>query len=194
MDRQLFRTEAIDHQRFRIWGEVAIALPASYGLVTAFIALSVLGMAWFIGSHDYARKEHATGFLVPTEGIVRVIPPRSGTITRVHVSEGQHVERDAPLLTVIDTETSDRGENIDDAKIERLRAQRDHLRNQVLLERQRAEAEERRLQSQIEGANSEITALARQQSIQGERIEVAQQQLAGAVELASKGYLSKVEM
>jgi len=181
MDRRLFRPEAIDHQRFRIWGEVTIAPPASYWLVTAFIALSVLAMALFIGSHDYARKEHAAGFLVPTEGIARIIPPRSGTITRVHVSEGQHVERDAPLLTVIAAETSDRGENIDDAKLERLRAQRDHLRDQVQLERQKAESEERRLQSQIEGANSEITALARQQSIQSERIEVAQQQLAGAV-------------
>src|SRR5947208_11963068 len=89
----LFRQEAIDHQRFRIWGEVTIALPNSYALVTGFIALSVLAMALFIATHNYARKEHAVGFLVATEGIARITPPRDGTITAVHVSEGQHVER-----------------------------------------------------------------------------------------------------
>src|SRR6266851_8094994 len=135
MSRHLFRQEAIDHQRFRIWGEVALALPKSYALVTGFIALSVLAMALFIATQSSARKEHAAGFLVPTEGIARIIPPRDGTITEVHVSEGQHVSSGAPLLTVTDVETSDRGENIDDAKADRLQAQRDLLRDQILLER-----------------------------------------------------------
>jgi membrane fusion protein len=194
MSPRLFRQEAIDHQRFRIWGEVALALPTSYAVVTGFIALSVFAMALFIATHEYSRKEHAAGFLVPTEGIARITPPRDGTITAVHVSEGQHVERGAPLLTVTDAETSDRGENIDDAKADRLREQRDHLKDQILLERRKSHADEERLQSQIEGALTEITALTRQQTIQRERIEIASQQLAGAVELANKGYLSRVEM
>ena len=161
MSPQLFRQEAIDHQRFRIWGEVALALPKSYALVTGFIALSVFAMALFVATHSYARKEHAAGFLVPTEGIARVSPPRDGTIIAVHVSEGQHVERGAPLLTVTDAETSDRGENIDDAKADRLREQSDRLKDQIRLERQKSHAEEQRLQSQIQGASTEIAALAR---------------------------------
>ena len=194
MSVSLFRQEAIDHQRFRIWGEVALALPKSYALVTGFIALSVLAMALFIATQSYARKEHAAGFLVPAEGIARITAPRAGTITEVHVIEGQHVERGAPLLTVTDAETSDRGENIDDAKADRLREQRDHLKDQILLERQKLDAEAQRLRSQIDGALTEITALMRQQTIQRERIEIARQQLAGAVELAGKGFLSRVEM
>ena len=194
MSINLFRQEAIDHQRFRIWGEVAIALPNSYALVTGFIALSVLAMALFIATHDYARKEHASGFLVPTEGIARISPPRAGTITAVHVSEGQHVGRGGPLLTVTDPETSARGENIDDAKAARLREQHAQLQDQIRLERQKAEVEEQRLQSQIRGISDEIAALARQQAIQTERVKIANRQLAGAIELADKGYLSKVEM
>ena len=194
MPTNLFRQKAIDHQRFRIWGEVAIALPQSYALVTGFIALSVLAAALFIASHHYARKEHATGFLVPTEGIARISPPRAGTITAVHVSEGQHVGRGGPLLTVTDPETSARGENIDDAKAARLREQHAQLQDQIRLERQKAEVEEQRLQSQIRGISDEIAALARQQAIQTERVKIANRQLAGAIELADKGYLSKVEM
>src|SRR5439155_5392565 len=144
MPNNLFRQEAIDHQRFRIWDEVAIALPRSYALVTGFVALSVLTMALFIATHSYARKEHAVGFLVATEGIARITPPRDGTITAVHISEGQHVERGAPLLTVIGAETSNLGENVDDAKVGRLREQRDRLKDQLLLERQKSDAEEQR--------------------------------------------------
>jgi membrane fusion protein len=190
----LFRQEAIDHQRFRIWGEVAVALPSSFALVTTFVALSVLAAAVFIATHNYARKEHATGFLVPTEGIARIMPPRNGTITAVHVSEGQHVDRGARLLTVSGAETSDRGENIDEAKLARLREQRDRLMEQVRLEQQKSGSEEQRLQSQIEGQRDEIAALARQQTIQIERIEIARRQVSGAVELAGKGYLSQVEL
>jgi membrane fusion protein len=194
MSPQLFRQEAIDHQRFRIWGEVALAVPRSYALVTGFIAFSVLAAALFVGTHSYARKEHAVGFLVPTEGIARISPPRDGTIIAVHVSEGQHVDRGAPLLTVTDAETSDRGEDIDDAKANRLREQRSRLQDQIRLEQQKSQAEGQNLQSQIEGASTEIAALARQQSIQRERVEIARKQLAGAVELANKGYVSQVEM
>jgi membrane fusion protein len=194
MTTNLFRQEAIDHQRFRIWGEVAIALPNSYALVTGFIALSVLATTLFVATHNYARKEHAVGFLVATEGIARITPPRDGTITAVHVIEGQHVERDAPLLTVIGAETSDRGENIDNAKLDRLREQRDRLKDQIRLEHQKSDSEKQRLQSQIQGAEAEITALAQQQTIQTDRIEIARRQLVGAIELAGKGYLSRVEM
>src|SRR5436190_22305168 len=144
MSSSLFRQEAIDHQRCRIWGEVTIALPNSYALVTGFIALSVLAMTFFIATHSYARKEHAVGFLVATEGIAKITPPRDGTITAVHIREGQHVERGAPLLTVIGAETSDRGENIDDAKVNRLREQRDRLKDQIRLERQKSDSEEQR--------------------------------------------------
>ena len=194
MSTSLFRQEAIDHQRFRIWGEVAITLPKSYALVTGFIALSALTMTLFIATHNYARKEDAVGFLVPTEGIARITLPRSGTITAVHVSEGQHVERGAPLLAVTDAETSTQGENIDDAKADRLREQHDQLKEQIRLEQQKSVAEEQRLRSQIRGAIDEITALARQQTIQAERVEIARRQVTGAIELAGKGYLSQVEL
>jgi membrane fusion protein len=194
MTVSLFRQEAIDHQRFRIWGEVALALPTSYALVTSFIALCVLAAALFIGTQTYARKEHAAGFLVPTAGIARITTPRPGTITAVSVSEGQHVERGAALLTVTDAQTSEHGENIDAAKAVDLHTQRDHLNDQIDFEQQKSQLEGQRLRSQIENAGEEISALGRQQTIQAERIEIARLQLSGAIDLADKGYLSKVEM
>src|SRR5690242_9503659 len=183
MSMQLFRQEAIDHQRYAIWGEVTLSLPRSYALVSGFLAFSVLATTLFIAIHSYARKAHAAGFLISTQGIARIMPPRDGTITAVHVSEGQHVERGAPLLTVTDAETSDSGDNIDDAKVKGLREQRDHLKDQILLEREKSAAEAQRLRARIDSSQSELVALGRQQTIQRERVRIARQQLAGAIEL-----------
>ena len=190
----LFRQEAIDHQRLRIWGEVTLALPRSYTLLTGFIAASVLAAALFIGTQSYARKERATGFLVPSAGVARIAPPRPGTVIDVAVREGQHVERGALLLTVSDAETSERGENVDTAKALELQAQRDRLRDQVGLEREKSQLEARQLQSQIATARQEISEFRHQETIQADRIEIARQQLSGALELAAKGYLSRVEL
>jgi membrane fusion protein len=190
----LFRQEAIDHQRLRIWGEVTLALPMSYALLTGFIAASVLAAALFIGTQSYARKEHATGFLVPSAGVARIAPPRPGTVIDVAVREGQHVERGALLMTVSDAETSERGENVDTAKALELQAQRDRLRDQIGLEREKSQLEARQLQSQIVTARQEIIEFRHQETIQADRIEIARQQLSGALELAAKGYLSRVEL
>jgi membrane fusion protein len=194
MSVTLFRQQAIDHQRLRIWGEVALSLPASYALMTSFVAVSVVAALLFISMQNYARKEHASGFLLPTAGIARIVPPRAGTITAVAVTEGQHVEPDAPLLTVTNMATSEHGENIDAAKRDEFRKQRDRLKDQISLEHDKATIEAQRLQAQIESGNNQIAELQRQLAIQVDRIEIARQQVSGAVELTSKGYLSKVEL
>jgi membrane fusion protein len=194
MSVTLFRQQAIDHQRSHIWGEVALALPSSYAFVTAFVALSVFAAILFIATQTYARKEHATGFLLPTTGIARILPPRPGTISAVSVVEGQYVEPGAPLLTVTDTATSERGENIDAAKIDELRTQRSRLMDQIAVERQKATIEAERLQSQIDSSGQQLSELAHQMTLQADRIEIARKQLSGAAELAGKGFVSKVEL
>jgi membrane fusion protein len=190
----LFRQEAIDHQRLRIWGEVTLALPASYAIVTGFLASSVLAAALFIVTQSYARKEHATGFLEPSAGVARLTPPRPGTVISVAVREGRHVEQGAVLLTVSDAETSERGENVDAAKAGELQAQRDRLRDQISFAREKSQLETRQLQSQIGTIQNELDEITHQQRLQRDRIEIARRQLSGAVELAAKGYLSQVEL
>ncbi|MBV9827220.1 MAG: HlyD family efflux transporter periplasmic adaptor subunit [Alphaproteobacteria bacterium] len=190
----LFRQQAIDHQRHRIWGEVALSVPLSYTLVTGFLALSLLVAASFIATHTYSRKEHAIGFLLPTSGIARITPPRPGIISAVSVVEGQRVERGATLLKVTDTQTSEQGENLDATKADELRKQRGELQAQRALERDKTAVEEQGLQSRIESGEEGLLALQRQQAIQVDRINIAQRQMAGAIELAGKGYFSAVEL
>ncbi|MCA3719275.1 MAG: HlyD family efflux transporter periplasmic adaptor subunit [Brevundimonas sp.] len=94
----LFRPEAIEAKRRRLWGEVRLAQPPS---LTAWTAVSVavcvaLMLALALGR--YTRKETVQGFLAPEAGIVQVRPVQAGRIARVLVTEGAAVVEGAPLI------------------------------------------------------------------------------------------------
>jgi hypothetical protein len=57
----LFRQEAIDHQRLRISGEVAIALPSSYALVTG-------------SSRSWHSRQHPPGTIASGRSIIGIDP------------------------------------------------------------------------------------------------------------------------
>jgi len=102
----LFRQEAIDFQRHnRHWGQVSHLQPLSTKLLTWFIAATVAATVGFLFIGQYARKETVTGYLTPTVGTAKIFAPQPGTIKQIHVSEGEQVEENQPLLTVETTKS-----------------------------------------------------------------------------------------
>ena len=159
------------------------------------MALSCLAALLFVATQTYARKEHAVRFPLPTTGIARIMPPRPGTISAVAVVEGQHVERGAPLMTVTDSETSEQGENLDAAKAVNCASAAHRLAGPDRPGTRKVAARgATRCSRRSTAARQDFTEFKHQRAIQAERIEIAQQQLSGALELAGKGYLSRVEL
>ena len=105
MATPLFRQEALDHQRNRLFGEALIVWPVPLkwimlGAVLAaavFVAFSIWG--------DYTRKVHVTGFLAPTQGFVKVHAREVATVTERRVQEGQAVKKGEVLFVL----SQDRG-------------------------------------------------------------------------------------
>jgi len=194
MATSLFRQEAIDAHRAKIWGEVTLSLPISLTVTTAFLSLCVLGVAILIATGSYARKEHVPGFLAAHLGVANIIAPRTGTIAVLHVKEGDLVEKGAPLITINVEQSSEGGGGIDTAMLASLRSQRDHLTDQVNLEQRRADAEKQRIQSEIDGLVSEIQAMQEELKVQIQRTAVAKEQVDAIVDLTKKGVVSQFEL
>lgn len=194
MSTTLFRREAIDHQRAKIWGEVTLSLPTSFALTTTFLVACVVAAIAFASSGSYARKEHVGGFLASSLGIAKIMPPRAGTIVTVAVTEGQLVREGDALLTVSVEQTSDRGEHIDAAMLQTLQDQRARLREQIELQRRKAEVDRGRLQDAIAGLVAEVAALQSEFQTQTQRLEVARQQMTAIVEVVARGYISQIEL
>lgn len=194
MTTPLFRQEAIDSHRTKIWGDVTLALPLSLTLTTIFLVLSVAGVIGVVATGSYARKEHVPGFLATRLGVANILAARAGTITEIHVKEGQIVRQGAPLITVNVEQTNEAGDGNDSAMLSALREQEVRIDQQLDLEGRRTEAAGARLKSEIEGLVGEITAMEQERKVQSQRTVMARDQVNAITALVNRGVVSQFEL
>jgi membrane fusion protein len=189
----LFRSEAVAFQRLRQSGEVVLLQPVAAKLMFWSLAAAFALIVAYLSLAQYARKETVGGYLAPTAGVAKIFVPRAGTITAVHVSEGQEVDEGQPLLTVkIDQTTAD-GQNVDAVLLETLARQQSALVEQIAMQEGRAGSERKRLEAQIAGAQGQIAHLEEQIMVQRERAELAESLVSSVQGLRTNGYISEVD-
>src|SRR5262245_23804629 len=91
MRSTLFRQEALDSFRDRHLGEVLLARPVALSLLTALSVFIALGVVSFGVFAEYTRKAKVTGYLAPTQGLIKLHAPQSGTLIDQHAMEGRRV-------------------------------------------------------------------------------------------------------
>jgi membrane fusion protein len=192
--RLLFRQEAVDFQRHnRQWGQVSQLQPLSTKLVTWFIAMAVALTIAFLFLGQYARKETVAGYLTPTAGTAKIFAPQQGTIKQIHISEGEQVEENQPLLTVQTNQIAANGFDVNATMLGTLNSQQDLLKRQIAAEEQRTTSETNRLSAVIKGLETEVSQLQAQIKTQAERLRVTEEFVTSAVGLKAKGYMADVE-
>ena len=191
--RRLFRPQSVEFRSGRIWSGTTLRPPVSLATLTAAFTAAVIAIGCFLGTQSYARKATVTGYLAPLHGVVRVMPPRAGTIQSVAVADGDSVHAGDPLLRVQAERMSIGGADIDASLRTALTQQRDLQLGQVAREEAAARSEEQRLRERIAGLQEECRALEQQLGLQHDRANLADDQARISRDLAAKGYLSAVE-
>jgi membrane fusion protein len=194
MTTPLFRQEAIDAQRAKIWGEVTLSLPLSLTAMTLFLVLSMGSIAIFVTTATYARKVHAPGFLATRLGVANIMASRPGIITDIHVKEGQFVGAGTALMTISLEQTSETGSGNRAAMLAGLREQKGNLERQLELETQTAAAETARLTTVIAGLQTVIAGMNQELKVHSARTELAGGQISSIADLVSRGVTSQAEM
>jgi membrane fusion protein len=191
----LFRQEAIDflHQRHS-WGEVVSLQPISSTILSWTLAGLVTFILVFISIAQYARKETVTGYLTPTFGTAKIFVPQQGFIKEVHVKEGQVVAEGDPLLTVVTSQISANGDDVNATVLAALARQREVIERQVAAEERRTASEHERLTSTASGIEGEIAQLEGQRNIQNERLKLSESFVATGATLIAKGALPAIEL
>ena len=100
---------------------------------------------------QYSRKATVSGYLIPASGTAKIFALQRGTITKVHVTEGQEVREQQPLLTIDTTQISGTGEDVNAAILGTLLSQREELNNQIAGEARREASERDRFTRLTEG-------------------------------------------
>jgi membrane fusion protein len=96
----MFRNEALNHQRDRLSGDVAIAVPVSWQSIGFLMFGGVVAGALFLSLASYSRVVTVTGAVTPDAGVSAIIPTRAGVVAALAVQEGQSVAAGAELASV----------------------------------------------------------------------------------------------
>jgi membrane fusion protein len=190
----LFRDEVVDFQEIeRQFGRAILLQPVSLKVITGFLATVVALLLIMLVIGQYSRKATVSGYLIPASGTAKIFALQRGTITKVHVAEGQEVQKQQPLLTIDTTQISATGEDINAAILNTLLSQREELNSQIAGEARREASERDRLTQLTQGLRDQIAQIEHQLPLQQERIQLAESLVASVAQLVSKGVVTAVE-
>jgi membrane fusion protein len=194
MQRSLFRTEAVEHQKDALHGEVLIIPSLSHKVITTILLLWVLAVAAWLFSSSYARQETVTGWLEPPSGIVRVYASNStGKIKQILVEEGERVTSGQPLVIVNGDRILENGDNLEKLLLDEYESQRALLSRQIESSMSIHSVKLKDVEQQIEASKQDLVRLDEQISTVKQRHDILSSRVQNSLVMNQKGHISDVE-
>ncbi len=182
MASPLFRKEALEHRKDKLFGDVILLQPLSLTILVGSVAVICLLIMTILFWGTYARKETVRGYLVPDKGIVKIYAPQPGTIAKTHAREGDFVAEGEALITLLSERSMQGGSDVDTLLLKELETTRAHQLERINGEKGLLTSEISRLQIQMQGLENELTQIEQTLKNQVDRMQM----LEGRVESAKK--------
>jgi membrane fusion protein len=189
-EEPLFRSEAIAERRSQWLGTVLLTPTISQKLFTVFAAAAVTAIVSLLIFAEYSRSEPVKGWLVPEHGLVRVIAPQPGVITRLHVRDGDEVAEGAALVTLSTEIQSAALGATQEEIVHHLQDRRDSLIAERDLHRKLLLEEMAGLEKRISALDSEQEHLSGEIEIQRSQARLASKGVERLRELADRGMVT----
>jgi membrane fusion protein len=194
LSQGLFRQEVIEAKRGEWLGSIIVATPLSrWALTTLALILAAAIMLFLLLGH-YTRRETVTGQLVPNRGVLTVAAPGVGTVTRLLVRGGQHVEAGDALLELSSKQDSTALGDTHTLVAQQLDIQRARLRSDLANQNQLATQQADALRAKVVLLQAQLKQIDGQLALQQQQVSSNQQLLARIKPLGVKGYVSAVQI
>lgn len=190
----LFRSEALTHQRQGLLGEILLARPLSLHLLSmvAFgIAVLIISFL-FWGS--YTKKQRVSGVLMPDTGIIRLYPQQAATVLSLNVKEGEKVKKGQSLYVLTSERILAGGQATQAALHEQLIAQKDSLQQEVERQKSLNKSQEVALKERVKGLKLELATVRKTLKLSAEQIRLSQLTFDRYKELANQKFLSAAQL
>jgi len=191
MAESLFRKEVLENQGERLWGEVIVAQPLSFSLLTSCILVVLIVAACYLYWGTYSRKETVSGYLLPDKGVVNIKANRGGTVETVLVKEGSHVNAGQPLVKLRIISALNDGQNADSLLIEELKKQETGLKQTIQTEKERRTSQIAKIGATDKGLHQEIQALRQELSISKQQLDLSRKAYLDLNNLRKANYISQ---
>jgi len=110
---------------------VIVATPLSFWAITLLIATIIAGLVAFAMFGEYARKERVQGVLMPSAGLVEIVPTRAGNFEEIYVTLGDQVREGAPLFRLKNEVALSGGEKLSEALLAQMETEKANLMAQL---------------------------------------------------------------
>ena len=185
----LFRREVLAEQQTQWLGTVLLETKSVYSriavisiaTIVAFIALLFLG--------SFSRKTTVSGWLVPQQGLARILSPQPGIIAAINVIEGTKVTKGEPLLSITAEVQSEGLVATRQEAVRRLALRRDSMVDSKSSQESVFEEQVRELNQRAEKLATELKFLGNEISLQRSRVQLSQQMLARENEMRARGLI-----
>ena len=189
MTSPLFRQQAIEEQKDRLYGEVIITQPLSFYLITSGIFIAVVCIVLMLIYGTYARRETVVGYLVPDKGLVKIYAPLQGVLSRRHIIEGQQVKKGDLLLTVSTLQANEHGGDRDALLLVEMEQQKIGLQNKTNQENALNATQIESLKHQVDGVNRELDQLKSSIILQQKLVNLSSVKLSNLKKLFEQGHI-----
>ncbi|CAN5257445.1 HlyD family efflux transporter periplasmic adaptor subunit [soil metagenome] len=190
--RRLFRQEAIDAQRERLFGEVSLARPVPIWVFTLLALAFAIGLIAFLVFGQFSRRESVDGFLELDAGAARISINDPGTLAELFVREGDEIEAGAPIARMTFESASRGGAKGSELVQKELNEQLATLDRQVTQEKKLGDQQADQLRSRANDLQKEMMQIDGEIKLQRQRIASAQQLADRYQQLMADRYVSDI--
>lgn len=190
MTRPLFRQEALDGERDKLYGVTLLARPVSLAVLTIAAVLMAAAIIGFMAWGEYTRKEHVTGYLAPSKGLIKVYTPQAGLILERRIAEGQVVERGDVLFVISSERSTDTTREAQAAMLREVRERRDSLKREQAKQAEIDELAVAGLNERMRGLEAELAQAQAQLNLQRKRVASAERTVERHEQLAAARFVS----
>ena len=183
----LFRQQALDYQRRRLWGDVILTQSLSSWAIVALVFAIVVAAGAFLWSQDYKRKESVAGYLVPDTGLIRYYADQSGSLATLDIAAGTRVERGQVLGFIRSDKKTETGLSSSDTLIASVRRDIETLNQLIQTSAARSDAERSLLQQREKSQRRQIDITRKELMLLNDRIALAKEGVEAINDLAAKG-------
>lgn len=189
----LFRKEAVDHQRHRLFGEVRLDAPLPMWALAGVLAAVAGGALLVLILGTYARRETVSGWLTPDKGLVRLSVEEPGTVREIFVREGEDVPAGAALFSVSRDVGLEGGGSANARVMEHIRAERDQVARRLGLLAEQFRTSREKLSARLAGLAAGRQQHLRQLEFQEKRAALADRMVEQIDALVQRGVISLLE-
>ncbi len=194
MTLPLFRKQAVDHQREKLYGDIILTQPISYYVLATFLVGITIIVIFFLVTHSYARKEKVAGIIVPQQGMVSVFPPQAGILSELKVTEGMFVKQNDELFSVMIDQRANGGEYTGVKIIDELKIQEANLKKRLRFENERVVTEIQAQEAEARRLKTEIGRLKELIDIQSETLRMEKRNYEKAKTMLSEEFISSMDV